>query len=460
MTTEKQTADGKLTTDQKAAEVVQYAKEKGIAVEKAYEELKTEQGLKLGKPERNRMGALWEANPDLVKRIRHDGMSMADALPEVLPGRPDLVEKVLGRKMTLTKALKEIADSGDKQPQGQADSVAEQQASGEATEVNAVAETRAADQLETKEERLKRLEREIDNAMFLYARARLEQVLHVGGMLYQCKEIVPHGEWESWVKERGFAPRTASNWMRLHKAGESAFNADMSTTEALKLLTDTNVQQAGKKPKKSSGAGGGKNPKEKTGTKAQPDQEALAKARREAADEARRKLEPQIADLEKKQKTAESLYEDTKKELSQQDKLINELTTENETLKKQQQSSSEDKAAPTGDDLTNAMRNADKNEGGEVDMENQLDEANKEIYDLKGQVALLKHDLATEVEKGIEAKRLDRMDRQSLQIERLKNRLCKQISAQQVLELVEEVEDMPIDRVRQELRELTKRKKS
>lgn len=188
-----------------------------------------------------------------------------------------------GEIRNLVEAEKAAEDSGQGDQAGQTKAAAPKPAPGGGVQSNAVAESSAPGQVETAEERKNRLASEIDRAMLVWVRARLEQVLHVGGMLCEAKDVVPHGEWEAWVKARGFALRTASNWMRLYRQYQedrSALNADLSTTEALRLLTETNVQKAGDGSGKSSAKGGSK---PKGGDKEQGSKKPLVEAPTEDA---------------------------------------------------------------------------------------------------------------------------------------------------------------------------------
>ena len=53
-------------------------------------------------------------------------------------------------------------------------------------------------------------------------RGAIASAIDGGQYLKQAKGLLGHGEWSSWLKRAGIAPRTATNWMRLAATGLTA----------------------------------------------------------------------------------------------------------------------------------------------------------------------------------------------------------------------------------------------
>jgi hypothetical protein len=73
------------------------------------------------------------------------------------------------------------------------------------------------------------------------AQSALQHALEAGRLLAEAKATIPHGSWESYVKDScGIAPRTASLYQRLHRHRDRLPNrqhvADLSLRQAAKLL--------------------------------------------------------------------------------------------------------------------------------------------------------------------------------------------------------------------------------
>jgi hypothetical protein len=73
------------------------------------------------------------------------------------------------------------------------------------------------------------------------ATAALEHALEAGRLLAEARATIPHGSWESYVRDCcGIAPRTASLYVRLHSNRDRLLNrqraADLSVRQAAKLL--------------------------------------------------------------------------------------------------------------------------------------------------------------------------------------------------------------------------------
>ena len=73
------------------------------------------------------------------------------------------------------------------------------------------------------------------------ARSALQHALEAGRLLAEAKATMPHGSWESYVKEScGIAPRTASLYQRLHLHRDRLPNrqhvAELSVRQAARLL--------------------------------------------------------------------------------------------------------------------------------------------------------------------------------------------------------------------------------
>ncbi len=73
------------------------------------------------------------------------------------------------------------------------------------------------------------------------ASAALQHALEAGRLLAEAKRKIPHGSWESFVKDScGIAPRTASLYQRLHRHRDRLPNrqhvAELSVRQAARLL--------------------------------------------------------------------------------------------------------------------------------------------------------------------------------------------------------------------------------
>lgn len=83
--------------------------------------------------------------------------------------------------------------------------------------------------------------RQAHEAASTAARSALEHALEAGRLLAEAKATMPHGSWESYVKDScGIAPRTARLYQRLHRHRERLPNrqhaAEMSVRQAARLL--------------------------------------------------------------------------------------------------------------------------------------------------------------------------------------------------------------------------------
>lgn len=94
------------------------------------------------------------------------------------------------------------------------------------------------------------IEKEITGLKEAMARTALSYAVEVGRRLVEAKEMLPHGEWGGWVKEKaGFSQSTANNMMRLYEEyGADQFTifgavvnsqaiANLPYTKALSLLS-------------------------------------------------------------------------------------------------------------------------------------------------------------------------------------------------------------------------------
>jgi hypothetical protein len=73
------------------------------------------------------------------------------------------------------------------------------------------------------------------------AQSALQHALEAGRLLAEAKATIPHGSWESYVKDScGIAPRTASLYQRLHRHRDRLPNrqhaAELSLRQAARLL--------------------------------------------------------------------------------------------------------------------------------------------------------------------------------------------------------------------------------
>lgn len=73
------------------------------------------------------------------------------------------------------------------------------------------------------------------------AQSALQHALEAGRLLAEAKATIPHGSWESYVKDScGIAPRTASLYQRLHRHRDRLPNrqhvAELSVRQAARLL--------------------------------------------------------------------------------------------------------------------------------------------------------------------------------------------------------------------------------
>lgn len=73
------------------------------------------------------------------------------------------------------------------------------------------------------------------------AQSALQHALEAGRLLAEAKATIPHGSWESYVRDScGIAPRTASLYQRLHRHRDRLPNrqhvAELSVREAARLL--------------------------------------------------------------------------------------------------------------------------------------------------------------------------------------------------------------------------------
>lgn len=79
------------------------------------------------------------------------------------------------------------------------------------------------------------------------AGAALGHALEAGRLLAEARPTIPHGAWESYVREScGIAPRTASLYLRLHRHRDRLPNrqhvADLSVRQAARLLERPRVK--------------------------------------------------------------------------------------------------------------------------------------------------------------------------------------------------------------------------
>lgn len=94
------------------------------------------------------------------------------------------------------------------------------------------------------------IEREINGIKEQVARLALSYAVEIGRRLCEAKDMLPHGEWGTWVKEKaGFSQSTANNMMRLFEeygadqftifgaAVNSQALANLSYTKAISLLS-------------------------------------------------------------------------------------------------------------------------------------------------------------------------------------------------------------------------------
>lgn len=78
-------------------------------------------------------------------------------------------------------------------------------------------------------------------AVNVAAQTALQHALEAGRLLADARHNIPHGSWESYVKDScGIAPRTASLYLRLHRNRDRLPNrqhvADLSVRQAARLL--------------------------------------------------------------------------------------------------------------------------------------------------------------------------------------------------------------------------------
>lgn len=79
------------------------------------------------------------------------------------------------------------------------------------------------------------------------AQSALQHALEAGRLLADARRNIPHGSWESYVKDScGIAPRTASLYLRLHRKRDRLPNrqhvADLSVRQAARLLEQPKVK--------------------------------------------------------------------------------------------------------------------------------------------------------------------------------------------------------------------------
>jgi hypothetical protein len=82
---------------------------------------------------------------------------------------------------------------------------------------------------------------EIRGTIVAVQKLTLTAVVQIGNSLLEAKELVPHGEWETWLEERvEFSQATASRYMKIAREYPAHPNLaalqDLSFTNALKLL--------------------------------------------------------------------------------------------------------------------------------------------------------------------------------------------------------------------------------
>lgn len=84
---------------------------------------------------------------------------------------------------------------------------------------------------------IKSLVKKINNlhkGIFGAFKTSFEKAIEIGGLLIECKEKIPHGEWLHWMNVNlKFSQKTASNYMRIYK-----------TRENPKLVSLTNLWKA------------------------------------------------------------------------------------------------------------------------------------------------------------------------------------------------------------------------
>lgn len=84
-------------------------------------------------------------------------------------------------------------------------------------------------------------------AVNVAAQTALQHALEAGRLLADARHNIPHGSWESYVKDScGIAPRTASLYLRLHRKRDRLPNrqhvADLSVRQAARLLEQPKVK--------------------------------------------------------------------------------------------------------------------------------------------------------------------------------------------------------------------------
>jgi hypothetical protein len=61
----------------------------------------------------------------------------------------------------------------------------------------------------------------LHNAVNAATRTAVERAREAGMMLLEAKALVPHGGWQSWIRELGISARTAQGYMQLARVPES-----------------------------------------------------------------------------------------------------------------------------------------------------------------------------------------------------------------------------------------------